>query len=943
MQLLTDMASGFIAREARGVSGSGNEIVGWGFNAQGQERAFRWTSTAGFQDLGTLGGDTSRARGISYDGTVVVGVARNAAGQDRAFRWTAIGGMQDLGVLPGGGASFANAVDVDGATVVGLAYDSAGNWNAFHWRADYGMQRLHPGGGGSEAQGIAGGHIVGWATASLLPLQINACRWVGPFSRVDGTLGGIFAESTGVSLNGTVVGCAWNVSGEQRAFRWTHVAGIDLLDPHTHMLLGNATGAVFGIQHPEHAISWDRASAAAIEGTVSGVACDGVSRLVVRWPVPGPGAVDFELLDELGGEQVGLIGAFGTIPSAAFVTEVEVQEINGRHVAFATYAPPIDFSRSSADESLASRTVTLKATFRPLSGPIVEREDPIVLVRPPVALIHGLWSNATAWQLGLDGDPRFCVHPANYSGTADQPFSTNVSAGVVREAVRAAVQKQRDLGYACSQADVIGHSMGGLLARLHAANAGGDYYRYENLGQGDIHKLITLYTPHQGSGWGCVVENLLAWSQDQQWHSWLTSGADRVNMCLDCGAVSDLKPTSEAILGLPAAAVPSHAIVGVGGPEIVSLAEGRRVPLAEQFVLTLAWVMERATGRPWLSEVVGGDAHDVIVPEASAAGGLSGLHTTDVSFALSGSALITTGVHTGAVKEEWISESLLIPLLNARLDSGLFASGFAANSDVPVPLICSRAEPSAPPVFHPTGSLTIESPAPGQGVPAGTTINVQITPGGGFNGSHVRVTTTFGAGSNDSDPYNVSIDVPPDAIGPMDISAIALDDEGRLVFSDDVVVTVTTDAELLGITATPSELTLSATNRIAQIHVLGTYSDGITRNLTSGATGTMYEWWSTDVATVSESGLIEAFDFSAERMDHVLVVNGQHQAWVQVRIEHSPCSADFDQSGTVAVPDIFAFLATWFAGDARADFDGVNGIAVPDIFAFLSAWFAGCP
>jgi len=54
------------------------------------------------------------------------------------------------------------------------------------------------------------------------------------------------------------------------------------------------------------------------------------------------------------------------------------------------------------------------------------------------------------------------------------------------------------------------------------------------------------------------------------------------------------------------------------------------------------------------------------------------------------------------------------------------------------------------------------------------------------------------------------------------------------------------------------------------------------------------------------------------------------------------CAADFNGNGVADVPDIFAFLALWFAGDPRADFDHQNGIGVPDIFAFLSGWFAGC-
>jgi hypothetical protein len=54
------------------------------------------------------------------------------------------------------------------------------------------------------------------------------------------------------------------------------------------------------------------------------------------------------------------------------------------------------------------------------------------------------------------------------------------------------------------------------------------------------------------------------------------------------------------------------------------------------------------------------------------------------------------------------------------------------------------------------------------------------------------------------------------------------------------------------------------------------------------------------------------------------------------------CQADYDCSGTLAVADIFAFLNSWFAGEARANFDGMNGLQVADIFAFLNAWFAGC-
>lgn len=56
----------------------------------------------------------------------------------------------------------------------------------------------------------------------------------------------------------------------------------------------------------------------------------------------------------------------------------------------------------------------------------------------------------------------------------------------------------------------------------------------------------------------------------------------------------------------------------------------------------------------------------------------------------------------------------------------------------------------------------------------------------------------------------------------------------------------------------------------------------------------------------------------------------------------SGCPSDIDNSGTVTVDDIFAFLALWFARDCRADFDNANGVTVSDIFAFLAAWFSRC-
>lgn len=55
------------------------------------------------------------------------------------------------------------------------------------------------------------------------------------------------------------------------------------------------------------------------------------------------------------------------------------------------------------------------------------------------------------------------------------------------------------------------------------------------------------------------------------------------------------------------------------------------------------------------------------------------------------------------------------------------------------------------------------------------------------------------------------------------------------------------------------------------------------------------------------------------------------------------CKADYNQSGTVSVQDIFSFLADYFGGDLCADANGSGGLTVQDLFTFLALYFQGCP
>lgn len=76
----------------------------------------------------------------------------------------------------------------------------------------------------------------------------------------------------------------------------------------------------------------------------------------------------------------------------------------------------------------------------------------------------------------------------------------------MRDFVGRALKAQRDKGFAVTQADVMGHSMGGILTRLCIAMP--TYKRPENFGQGDVRRLLTLDTPHSGSTFPNLVTAL---------------------------------------------------------------------------------------------------------------------------------------------------------------------------------------------------------------------------------------------------------------------------------------------------------------------------------------------------------------------------------------------------------------------------------------------------
>jgi pimeloyl-ACP methyl ester carboxylesterase len=245
---------------------------------------------------------------------------------------------------------------------------------------------------------------------------------------------------------------------------------------------------------------------------VVGVAADGVARVVLRIPANHVGEqFSVAIINDHGVPSTSMDedGGLEAIGGATFQSAITVSAVSTRKMgpmAFAIYRAPVDFPRPAAefDWALTQRSVTLE--FGSTTTPAYAFDIPIEILRPPVVLIHGIWSDPTAWNF-FDPlwcepfappcpDSRFVVFLADYSSTNGGGFvpkATRIQAQILDFTKSFKLQKNS----AAVQVDVVAHSMGGDIVR--AAVLSPIYLRDSNYQQGEIHKLITLDTPHLGS------------------------------------------------------------------------------------------------------------------------------------------------------------------------------------------------------------------------------------------------------------------------------------------------------------------------------------------------------------------------------------------------------------------------------------------------------------
>ena len=624
---------------------------------------------------------------------------------------------------------------------------------------------------------------------------------------------------------------------------------------------------------------------------VKGVAADGVNALLLRTASGLAGTACFEIVSNSSLDQGKVLTPLiGTSPAS------------GLNYGFSYYTPPAFFG-----DTAESRDVEVEFTFTPNigNGNTSRLRAKFKLVRPPLVLVHGLWSNGGSWNSSFvrNTDTRTSV-AADYAATNASSFTINNSR--VSDAVKQAVTLIRRKSYATTQVDVAAHSMGGLLTRLHADAP--TYKRAENLDKGDVHRLVTLDTPHLGSSFANLLVSLhnvnaaTATKLEATVHG-LTGGA------LNNGAVCDLAENSAGLAALNGGtALRSQVITATGGPAGTAAAPapywgGATIFGAKSFerALTETYCAEwQASGDPMGMPIcVRNEFHfpqatvnafrfreqnDAVVALSSQQGGLAGTNFNEyIHFHIPGIPGVQRGVTDGnnvatrvGVLMQGDDNALQASLPGVGSSGGggartvgttTQAADYAAQCGGGGPMKTAgtvadalrRAAGPVPMAADPR--VRIVSPLAGSSVNLGDPLTVVVELSPPLTSRNTVGVTFVGLGHVNATWLNglrFAATLPSTALaaGALTLIPDFTDTQGRMSSGEAMVVGVKPASP-------PTAIALQQRNFFEipgaaprQLYLNGTLTDGSVVDLSSGVTGTLYTSSDPAVVTVSADGLV---------------------------------------------------------------------------------------
>jgi len=593
-----------------------------------------------------------------------------------------------------------------------------------------------------------------------------------------------------------------------------------------------------------------------------GAVADGITLLLLR--VRSQVAVKFSLA---GAPDRGvLLKLNGTTGDGNGSEVTDTPQADG--MAFALYRAPLD---------LTAATVIINAVSARGNG-----QQWLTLYRPPVVLVHGVWSSGFAW-LGLEqrlrregfdtfGRVDYAAIPGQVAGSFD-PFSTDPNhqkvIGALHQATNfALVQMRKTHNVAATQVDVVGHSMGGLVARARTKSSFPlPYERLGNYKKGDFHKLITVGTPHQGTplaDWliehKCDIITLGGRNGtiENRFNEGLLDAGVRLFTMPIGPAIYGFQTMSAALKNIGATNVPGHAIVGIAPND-------SKAEIALNLVST-------HSGKPpdyssnrgdTMDFLLGGDGkHDTIVPVTSQRGGLTEPAVTEQPWGIVHADIVpfTSDIGETDSQEVW---TRIIELLQSPTGSSLFGKFTALN-----PPSLSPGEYTCPPTFvagtveaaSNLDSVATLSPAPGTVVRPGEIIEVHFSPSGG-NSVGGAVFTVGGKFLviDGSGPFSFTYVVPDQQAGKLTILADSFGGGTQNYFASTYLI-IKSEMEITSLTASPDSMLFEQIGEQLQLRITGQFADETIIDLTSSTAGTSYttESGTSNIISVSAEGLLQA-------------------------------------------------------------------------------------
>lgn len=638
-------------------------------------------------------------------------------------------------------------------------------------------------------------------------------------------------------------------------------------------------------------LSTDEAVLADCGVTVRGAVTDGTSRLLMRTRSGLAGTACYNIVSDPDHD--------GSIEVPVKAT----QQLDELHQASSYYRTPDYFEDTTG--FLQTRLLEVEFTFTPSfgNGNTTRMSAHANLIRPPLVLVHGLWSNSGAFRGFWDRDDLFhTTTRADYEANNDAHFVTNVPE--VRRAIEEAVAASIERGFATSRVDVIAHSMGGILSRLHVQSD--DYARPENFDEGDVRRLVTLATPHLGSTFANLLVALHELRPDETLETVETligSGAR-----IDAGAVCDLAENSPALQAFAGGTgVPTHVVSASGGPAgspdnpadywggLLGIGSFERQLTYRECTPTVGPCIPGDFRFP--QDVVDGfrfrQGNDAIVPVSSARAGFGagGGMVQDVDllhFGLNFGVPLVSGVTNRRFVRNHVFDRLEEPLSTATWAESYPGFGGASHPadgsgepitvpGIPDPddeglnaqvyqLQCVNgplAEPAAA-AMQSAGDPEIEILAPfdGASFTPGDVVAVEVALDPTIEPLDISVMVPgldqFSGENFDGATYDAGFTIPEGFAGRLEIVPLARAADGTRLRGAAVGLQVVPDdaPESLSLLQRSFRLDVDREQPV-RLRAFGQYPDGSERDLSEGVTGTTYSSSSPAVASVDVDGSVE--------------------------------------------------------------------------------------